>query len=156
MTIPTGTTPLQVTIHPLPKDDDKTAKTADNQFWNSGGAPSFKDVLDTINPLQHIPIVSSIYQSLTGDVPSAGAKITGGALFGGPIGLVASIFDSIVQSTTGTDIAGNMLAAVQGKDVPALHTQGATDTASNAAPDHLGANQRAAYNAYVQTQGLTA
>ncbi|MGQ3031076.1 MAG: hypothetical protein ACT60Q_22290, partial [Ferrovibrionaceae bacterium] len=28
---------------------------------------SFKTVLDTINPLQHIPIVSTIYRELTGD-----------------------------------------------------------------------------------------
>ncbi len=48
------------------------------------------DLIDMINPLQHIPIVSQIYRSLTGDTIGAVAEIVGGALFGGPVGAVAS------------------------------------------------------------------
>ncbi|MGB6086494.1 MAG: hypothetical protein WBF74_07845, partial [Parvibaculum sp.] len=33
----------------------------------SAGEFGFSDFLDVINPLQHIPIVSSIYRELTGD-----------------------------------------------------------------------------------------
>ena len=81
----TVTTPLQVTIYPKDTSGQDTPAVSANSkqqpFW-SGEGPSFKDVLDTINPLQHIPIISSIYQSLTGDVQSTGAKLTGGALFG--------------------------------------------------------------------------
>ena len=47
---------------------------------------NFRDVLDLINPLQHIPIVGNIYRNLTGDIAAPGIRIAGGALFGGPIG----------------------------------------------------------------------
>ena len=48
------------------------------------------DVIDMINPLQHIPIVSNLYQSATGDTIGAVAMIVGGAIFGGPIGALTS------------------------------------------------------------------
>jgi hypothetical protein len=76
---------------------------------------SFADLLDTINPLQHIPVISNIYRGLTGDTLSAGAQIIGGALFGGPIGLIASIAGSIIEQQTGKDIAANVFAAVTGQ-----------------------------------------
>lgn len=44
------------------------------------------DLIDIINPLQHIPIVSQLYQSATGDTMGSVAQIVGGALFGGPVG----------------------------------------------------------------------
>jgi hypothetical protein len=142
MTDPVST-PLQLTIHPLPEAASKTA------FW-SEDTPSFADMLDVINPLQHIPIISSIYQALTGDTQSAAAKIVGGGLFGGPLGLLASIFDAIIEQQTGTGVSGNLLAAVTGNDVPALHPK-ETETASI---DSLPPHQRVAYNAYVQSQSL--
>lgn len=48
------------------------------------------DVIDIINPLQHIPVISHLYQRVTGDTIGSIAEIVGGALFGGPIGLVTS------------------------------------------------------------------
>src|SRR5690348_17165865 len=54
-------------------------------LWSHGGF-SFKDLLDIVNPLQHLPIVGSIYRYLTGDEPAAGTRIIGDALYGGPIG----------------------------------------------------------------------
>src|SRR4051812_13905592 len=98
--VTTPTKPLQLTVHPMP---DRVSAPA--QFW-SGDTHSFKDVLDTINPLQHIPVISNIYQALTGDVPSTGSSIAGDTLFGGPIGLIASIFDSIIKNETGASITG--------------------------------------------------
>lgn len=72
--------------------------------------PSFWDVLDVINPLQHIPIVNDIYQQLTGDKIGVGARLMGGTLFGGPIGLIASALDCMVEESTGKDTGGHMLA----------------------------------------------
>lgn len=46
----------------------------------------FSDMIDVVNPLQHIPVVSKIYQAVTGDEMGAAANIAGAALFGGPIG----------------------------------------------------------------------
>src|SRR5215469_3674922 len=45
--------------------------------WKDGGSFGFHDLLDTINPLQHIPVVSAIYRWLTGDTPGNVARIVG-------------------------------------------------------------------------------
>lgn len=137
--------PLQLTIHPA------NAEVKPTGFWQEDG-PSFKDVLDTINPLQHIPIVSTLYQSLTGDKPSTGSQIAGGTLFGGALGLLSAIFNSIVETETGTDIGGNLLAAITGNPTPGPQN---TSPATQAAPpqEHfVSASQRTAVNAYVSVQ----
>ena len=72
----------------------------------------FGDLLDIINPLQHIPIVGWLYRSLTGDEISGPAKILGGLLFGGPIGFIASIFDAVVAEAMGRDLGETVMAAL--------------------------------------------
>lgn len=79
-----------------PSKDNATRES----FWGSDGF-TFGDLLDAVNPLQHIPVVSTIYRHLTGDDRSVGAKVLGGSLFGGMPGLVASFFDSVVEEGTG-------------------------------------------------------
>lgn len=59
---------------------------------------TFGDIIDIINPLQHIPIVSSLYRDITGDTIAPAMKIAGGALFGGPIGAVTSMITVAFQS----------------------------------------------------------
>ena len=60
------------------------------------------DIIDIVNPLQHIPVVSNLYQSATGDTIGSIAKILGGAVFGGPIGALVSAgmvaFDAAKES----------------------------------------------------------
>ena len=51
---------------------------------------NFLDLLDVINPLQHIPFVSTLYRALTGDTIAPASRVAGGAPFGGPIGGGAS------------------------------------------------------------------
>ncbi len=80
---------------------------------------SFADFLDIINPLQHIPIVSTIYRSITGDEISGAARIFGGALFGGPLGFVVAIVNSIFDEINGKDLGETVLAALTGGDEPA-------------------------------------
>jgi hypothetical protein len=74
--------------------------------------PNFGDVIDVINPLQHIPLVNLAYRSISGDTIGAIGQIIGGALYGGPIGAVSGTVNAIVQETTGKDIAGNVLGIV--------------------------------------------
>jgi hypothetical protein len=71
---------------------------------------SFRDFLGIINPLQHIPIVGSIYRAITGDVIAPAARVVGGALFGGPIGLMASVANAIMEQATGKDVGEQALA----------------------------------------------
>jgi hypothetical protein len=80
------------------------------------GTFGFADFLDIINPLQHLPIIGTIYRELTGDEMAAPARILGDTLFGGPIGLISGVIESIIESTTGEDIGGHIYAAVFGDD----------------------------------------
>lgn len=78
--------------------------------FNHDDGPSFSDVLDILNPLQHIPIINTIYQHLTGDTEGAVADVAGGTLWTGPIGLVGSLVDLAVKSDTGKSISDNLLS----------------------------------------------
>lgn len=74
------------------------------------GGFGFGDFLDVINPLQHIPVVSTIYRHITGDNITESARMTGGALWGGPFGVVAALTDSVFRGETGQDAGATALA----------------------------------------------
>lgn len=91
----------------------------------------FEDLLDVVNPLQHIPIVSNIYREMTGDEISAPARILGGFLFGGPIGFVASAANAIAEEATGRDLGEAAIATLFGDETdPTAIAEVATQTAS--------------------------
>ena len=71
---------------------------------------TFADLLDIVNPLQHIPVVSTIYRALTGDEIEHGSRMAGGALFGGGIGFAGALFNVILENDTGKDIGEHALA----------------------------------------------
>ncbi len=75
---------------------------------------SFGDVLDAFNPLNHIPIISNLKSDNTNPVSSI-AKMTGGALLGGPVGLAISAIDIVVSEATGKTMLGNAIETVFGK-----------------------------------------
>lgn len=88
----------------------KEAKEGHPLFGKDGF--TFSDFLDIINPLQHIPIVSSIYRAVTGDQIDPGARLAGGGLFGGPIGLAMSVVSGMVEESTGKDPGEHVMAAL--------------------------------------------
>lgn len=90
--------------------------SADNPPAPSG--PSFDDVLDTVNPLHHIPVVGMVYRGLSGDTIGGAAQIIGGALFGGPIGAIAGVASAIISRQTGQSPADAVMSALNG-DAPA-------------------------------------
>ena len=59
---------------------------------------TFLDLIDAVNPLQHIPLVSTIYKNVSGDNISDVPKFIGGALYGGPIGLIAALGNYIIEA----------------------------------------------------------
>ena len=71
---------------------------------------TFWDFLDVINPLQHIPVVNTLYREMTGDEIKTPAKMIGSAIIGGPIGLAVAMVDSAIEDTTGKDIGRHALA----------------------------------------------
>ena len=77
---------------------------------------SFSDVLSTLNPLQYIPVIGTIYRSITGDSAPEAAQVLGGALLGGPLGLVASAASAILEQSTGKDAGQHVLAMLMPQD----------------------------------------
>ena len=61
------------------------------------GGLGFGDLLDVINPLQHLPVVGTIYRALTGDTMSEAARMAGGALYGGPFGIIGALANVVVD-----------------------------------------------------------
>jgi len=75
---------------------------------------TFRDFLDMINPLQHIPVVGTIYRAITGDELDPGSKMFGSTVLGGPIGAVASVIDVIIKHNTGKDVGEHTIAMLTG------------------------------------------
>lgn len=92
---------------------------------------SFWDLLDVVNPLQHIPIVGSVYRAVTGDEIAAPARIAGGMLYGGVVGLVASVTSLAVERESGRDPGGHLLAML---GMGPKEAEGAAGTAVAALP----------------------
>jgi hypothetical protein len=109
---------------PSERADTARAAAAERQAAGQGKSltmfaeeePSFWDVLDVINPLQHIPVINTLYQELTGDKIGVGARLAGGTLFGGAIGLIASAVGCMIEEETGKDLGGHMLAMIRGDE----------------------------------------
>ena len=78
-------------------------------FWGEDGF-GFDDLLDLVNPLQHIPIVSTAYRAITGDEIAPGPRMLGGGLLGGVTGFMASAANVIIEQETGSDIATSVAA----------------------------------------------
>lgn len=87
--------------------------------WQDGDTASFKDILAVINPLQHIPIVGTIYRAITGDQIAAMPSIIGGTIFGGPIGLALSLVDNALKGETGKNVGETVVAGLFGSSKPA-------------------------------------
>lgn len=107
----------------VPESKEKISHSADVRDVGADAAvpprgASFDDVLDTVNPLHHIPVVGMIYRGLSGDTIGGAAQIIGGALFGGPIGAIAGVASAIISRQTGQSPSEVVVSALNG-DAPA-------------------------------------
>ena len=87
---------------------EKYTRETDPRYAEVG----FGDFVDMVNPLHHIPLVGNIYRHVTGDEIKPPARILGGGIFGGPIGMASAMANAVVEDQTGADIGGNMIAAI--------------------------------------------
>lgn len=78
----------------------------------------FGDLLDMVNPLQHLPIIGPLYREITGDEIRPISKIIGGGVFGGIAGAAGGLVDTVVEYETGRSLAGNVVAAVTSGKMP--------------------------------------
>lgn len=83
---------------------------------------SFDDLLDVVNPLQHLPIVSTLYRHYTHDEIKPLPKIAGDALYGGWMGFVSSVADYAFEKITGKDFGDTVLAMITGDEASAPNT----------------------------------
>jgi hypothetical protein len=77
---------------------------------------SFGDLIDVINPLQHIPGVASVYRAVTGDMISDPARFMGSMLFTGPIGLALTAVDTLAMNAEGQRPSDQLIAAFRSDD----------------------------------------
>ena len=71
---------------------------------------TFMDFLDIINPLQHIPIVATLYREMSGDDLDPGSRVIGDTLFMGPVGTVAALANVMIDDATGMDMGEHVMA----------------------------------------------
>jgi hypothetical protein len=70
----------------------------------------FHHLLDVVNPLQHLPIIGTIYRAITGEHLDPIEKIAGDTLYGGLWGAVSSIADVAFEGLTGKSFEDTALA----------------------------------------------
>jgi hypothetical protein len=162
--------------HETARQAARTAKSEELVAAKPAGetaqSSTFEDILDIVNPLQHLPVVGTLYRAMTGDKMATVPKIAGDTLYGGLWGAVGSLADTAFEAITGKDFGSTVLALVTdgfgGADKPVALAQNipaakasATDAGEVAFGNALTAkgvdsalSSRALY-AYRRSQGLT-
>ena len=102
-------------------------------LWQSASF-EFGDFLDIVNPLQHIPIVATIYRNLTDDRIGMAPRVIGGALWGRLSGLVTGVVNSVVEWFTGRDIGDHIYAMIWGEPANANAVARAAKSVSEKTP----------------------
>ena len=113
------TVELAVTPSAMPEvDDSEPGVLEDDDGFKMFGEDGFTflDFIDIINPLQHIPIISTIYRQMTGDTVDPGSRVIGSTLFFGPVGTVVSLANVMVNETTGKYVDEHVMAFLDGEE----------------------------------------
>src|SRR4029078_10967359 len=85
----------------------------------SGAAPHesfFHHLWDVVNPLQHLPVIGTLYRAITGEKLDAVEKIAGDTLYGGLWGAIASVADVAFEGLTGKSFEDTALALFKSDD----------------------------------------
>ncbi len=95
-------------------------------LWAQKGF-QFHDLLDAINPLQHLPVISTVYRWITGDAIGNIPRIVGDAIYGGVPGFVSGLFGVLLKEETGKDVGEHVVATLFGdaKSSPTVPAQNA-------------------------------
>lgn len=97
----------------------------------------FDDLIDVVNPLQHLPVISAVYREISGDTIGLGARIAGGYLYGGPIGAGSEAAMAAFEAITGDTPMGHVASLFKddpNTGTPNGGTQVAAATATSPAP----------------------
>jgi hypothetical protein len=104
---PDATLPVAAAPASSPVDQKAQAKSSDWDF-------SFHNLLSIVNPLEHLPIIGTIYRAITGTHIGIPERIAGDALYGGLWGAVSGAADAAFEAVTGKDFGSTVLALFTG------------------------------------------
>lgn len=93
----------------------KTSDTNDDgvlQPFADGQQLSFSDIVDVVNPLQHIPLINYYYRDLTGDEIGFVPQLVGSTIYGGTLGAIGSLVEMGASSLLGESPVKYALNAV--------------------------------------------
>lgn len=113
-------------VRPDPAESAASPKTEDHSFLGF-----IKDIIDIINPLQHLPVVGAIYRHVTGDEIGPMARLVGDTLYGGPIGGAVAVADLTFEQVTGKDFGETVIAGLTGGDETPADAEPTTAIAQN-------------------------
>lgn len=96
------------------QDDISLSPPADQVAGDKEDDFGLFDLIDMINPLQHIPVLNYAYRRITGDEIKPISSIIGGALFGGAAGAASGLVSAIVESETGKSVPETVMSFARG------------------------------------------
>lgn len=92
----------------------------------------FERLLDVVNPLQHLPVIGTIYRAVTGDKMGQFEKIAGDTLYGGMWGAISSIADVVFEGITGKSFEDTALSLLKSDSKGKATKVAATPITTNA------------------------
>jgi len=125
----------------VPAGGGSTAGVTGGRAGSGGsGGSTFGDFLSSLNPLQNLPVVGTIYRAITGESVLPGLRVVGSLVFGivtgGPIGVLGSLGGLLLDDLLGSGSktasgAGPAASASQAAQAPqpsaAAPTQGTSE-----------------------------
>jgi hypothetical protein len=129
----------EIVLTPPREIPEASSPSSEQSFFGEDGF-SFGDILDAVNPLQHIPLISTFYRESTGDDIAVAPRVMGSTLYFGPLGLVGALANVFVENNTGKDIGQHMASWITPTEPSEgeVPNDGAIQTAQNgpsATPD---------------------
>ncbi|HEY8611668.1 MAG TPA: hypothetical protein VIL69_10320 [Roseomonas sp.] len=76
---------------------------------------SFDELLESLNPLQHMPGAGMIYREATGRAAPIAARILVGTAISGPVGFLGGVASAMLEVT---GFFGSLRAVAEGRDQP--------------------------------------
>jgi len=109
---PAGAKPASVLAQSVPGVPSSATGTASAQPHEG----FFHHLWNVVNPLQHVPVIGTIYRAITGEHLDAVEKIAGDTLYGGLWGAIASVADVAFEGLTGKSFEDTALALFKSDD----------------------------------------
>lgn len=114
----------------------------------------FQHILDVVNPLQHLPVIGTIYRAITGEKLDPVEKIAGDALYGGLWGAVSAVASVAFEAITGKSVEDTVLGWFDGKDDAPRAVAANTPAAQTVAMTMPGEADTAALNSALMSRGV--